>query len=113
MRTPVKLNIFTINLLLIGLALATMSARAQTESALAGVSTKEEPPKVGLRVLSVEPGGRGDEVGLQTMDVIARYGNFEIVDASSYFAAREAYENSRGLKLSWFIGAPVSAGRPG
>ena len=75
------------------------SVVAQTERSVAGVSTKLEPPKVGLRVTEVVADTPAEEAGLQTMDVLSRYGSHEIVDAASYFRAREAYEEFSESKV--------------
>lgn len=48
----------------------------------------------GLRITKVYPGSPAERAGLKTMDVIFRYGEFEIVDSASYFTARDAYEKS-------------------
>ena len=72
--------------------LLSISVVAQTERSVAGISTKLEPPKAGLRVTEVVAGTPAEEAGLQPMDVLTRYGNQEIVDAASYFKARETYE---------------------
>jgi tetratricopeptide (TPR) repeat protein len=84
-----KIRVFGLALLLV---LLSINVCAQQERSIAGISTKEEPPKVGLRVTKVEYGTPAHEAGLQQMDVICRYGNHQIVDAASYFAAREAYD---------------------
>jgi tetratricopeptide (TPR) repeat protein len=86
-----KIKVFRLALFLSPLLLLSVNVSAQQERTVAGISTKEEPPKVGLRVLTVEPGTPAEEAGLQYMDVISKYGDYQIVDASSYFVAREAY----------------------
>ena len=91
MRIHYRTRIFQTFLLFAATALLSMNISAQQERSVAGVTTKEEPPKTGLRVLKVL-GDPAEEAGMQSMDVISRYGNYQIVDASSYFAAREAYE---------------------
>jgi tetratricopeptide (TPR) repeat protein len=80
--------------------LLAISVVAQTERSIAGVSTKLEPPKVGLRVTEVVPGSVAEEAGLQTMDVLSQYGSHEIVDAASYFRAREAYQEFSESKVA-------------
>jgi len=72
-------------------ALLSINGTAQERPA-AGTSSNEQPPKVGLRITEVKAGSTAEEAGLQPMDVISRYGRYQIVDASSYFVAREAYE---------------------
>lgn len=49
----------------------------------------------GLRITEIHAGSPAEQSGLKPMDVIFRYGDFEIVDDASYYAAREAYENGR------------------
>jgi tetratricopeptide (TPR) repeat protein len=86
-----KIKVFKLSLFLSPLLLLSVNVSAQQERTVAGISTNEVPPHVGLRVMKVEPGTLAEEVGLQYMDVISKYGDHQIVDASSYFAAREAY----------------------
>ena len=52
----------------------------------------ERNPGRGLRVLQVDAGGTAARLRLQPMDMLTRYGKFEIIDHSSYFKAREAYD---------------------
>ena len=84
---------------LIFLAAPVPAQPAPQERAIAGVTTREEPPKVGLKVLSVEPMSVAEEAGLQKGDVIARYGKYQIVDAVTYLRAREANEKFPELKV--------------
>ena len=58
-----------------------------------------DPPKVGLRVLEVLAGSPAAAAGLQSMDIITQYGESPVVDAASYFAARDAYQKSRGAEV--------------
>ena len=53
----------------------------------------------GLRITEVHEGSPAQSAGLKPMDVIFRYGEFEIVDDASYFAARDAYENGREREI--------------
>jgi hypothetical protein len=39
------------------------------------------------------------------MDTISKYGDFAIVDAASYFVARDAHKDRPGLKLKLSTGA--------
>ena len=57
--------------------------------------SKERYPGKGLRITEVLEGSPAQNAGLKPLDIIFRYGDFEIVDDASYFAAREAYENGR------------------
>jgi tetratricopeptide (TPR) repeat protein len=68
---------------------------------------EEHPPARGLRIIKVVPGSMADHAGLQPMDLIFRYGDFEVVDDASYFAAREAYEKNRAPEV------PILVWRPG
>ena len=91
--------------------LLSINASAQQERSVAGVNNREEAPKVGLRVLKVEFATPADEAGLQFMDLISKYGNYQIVDASSYFAAREAYAKAPDSKVEmvyWHNGERVA-----
>ena len=55
--------------------------------------------KGGLRITKVHEGSPAQRSGLKPMDLIFRYGDFEVVDKASYFAAREAYENGRAAEI--------------
>ncbi len=52
-------------------------------------------PGKGLRITEVFEGA-ADRAGLKQMDVIFRYGDFEVLDSSSFYVARDAYQN-RGV----------------
>jgi tetratricopeptide (TPR) repeat protein len=58
-----------------------------------------DPPKVGLRVLEVLPGSPAATAGLQPMDLITRYGDVTVVDAASYFTARDAHQRTPNAKV--------------
>jgi tetratricopeptide (TPR) repeat protein len=58
-----------------------------------------EPPKVGLRVLDVLAGSPAASAGLQSLDIISKYGDSAVVDAASYFAARDAHQRSPRAKV--------------
>ncbi len=68
------------------------SVSARRPASLLKLSAEQNPPQVGLRVLSVFDGSPAQRVGLRNMDLISRYGDHEIVDAATYFTAREEYE---------------------
>jgi tetratricopeptide (TPR) repeat protein len=57
--------------------------------------SKEHFSGKGLRITEFLDGSPAEQAGLRRMDIIFRYGDFEIVDDASFFAAREAYENGR------------------
>jgi tetratricopeptide (TPR) repeat protein len=71
-----------------------LSSRTQSSQAPA-----EQPPGRALRILTVDEGGPAQTAGLQPMDLLSRYGEFEIVDNASYFAARESYEKSPDARV--------------
>jgi hypothetical protein len=54
---------------------------------------QEEPkyPGRGLRVIEVHHDGQAEQVGLQVMDLLTKYGKFTVIDHSSYYKAREFY----------------------
>src|SRR5436190_16587695 len=85
-------------LLLLGPLLISINAFAQQDRPVAD-SSAGEPPKVGLRVLEVLAGSPAASVGLQSMDVISKYSDFAVVDAASYFAARDAHQKSPTTKV--------------
>jgi tetratricopeptide (TPR) repeat protein len=60
----------------------------------------------GIQVTEIHPGSLAERGGLQRLDIIFRYGDFEIVDDASYFAARETYQNGRpaGIPLMLWRG---------
>jgi tetratricopeptide (TPR) repeat protein len=83
-------------LLLLTVFLLSINVAAQQDSPVAGAG---EPPKVGLRLLEVLAGSPASSAGLQPMDMISKYGDFAIVDAASYFAARDAHQRSPNAKV--------------
>lgn len=88
-----KLPLFSI-LLPLGLAFATKPVAAQSIYTSASRVSNERFTGKGLRITEVYPGSPADRAGLKFMDVIFRYGEFQIVDDASYFTARDAYEKS-------------------
>jgi tetratricopeptide (TPR) repeat protein len=62
-------------------------------------SNAGNPPKVGLRVLDVLAGSPAAAAGLQPMDTISKYGDYAIVDAASYFVARDAHQRTPTAKV--------------
>ena len=48
-------------------------------------------PFLGCRVIKVTPGGQAERGGIQVMDLLSKYGEFTVVDHSTYYKAREAY----------------------
>lgn len=90
------------------LALCLLSAACASAYALPGrpssqtqssAAPAEQPPGRALRILKVDEGMPAQTAGLQQMDLLSRYGEFEIVDHASYFAAREFYEKSPDARV--------------
>jgi hypothetical protein len=50
-----------------------------------------EPPKLGVRIIKINPGGQLERAGIQMMDRLSKYGKFEVIDHSTYYKAREFY----------------------
>jgi tetratricopeptide (TPR) repeat protein len=107
-------------LLALSLVFVSCATKAQQTISVAGLTTEENPPRVGLRVLNVHDGSVGSEAGLKAMDIISKYGDFAIVDSASYFAARDAYEKYPAAKVEMVywrgrqrVAIQVSSGRLG
>lgn len=66
------------------------------------VETEQNPGR-GLRIVSVFEGGTAQRAGLLPMDLLSKYGEFDIVDHASYFAAREAYNRSPDDKVQIIV----------
>jgi tetratricopeptide (TPR) repeat protein len=90
---PARRTLLLLTVLLISINVAAQQDRPVAEGG-AG-----EPPKVGLRVLDVLAGSPAASAGLQPMDTISKYGDFAVVDAASYFAARDAHQRSPNAKV--------------
>lgn len=58
-----------------------------------------EPPKLGVRVIHIIPDGQAETAGVQTMDLLAKYGKFTVVDHSTYYKAREFYLRNPKIKV--------------
>ena len=65
--------------------------------------SKEHYPGRGIRITVVHQGSAAELAGLKTMDVIFRYGDFEIVDDASFFTARDNYDNGRASEIPFVI----------
>jgi hypothetical protein len=87
-------------LLPLGFAIANKSIAAQS---LQSPASSERFTGKGLRITNVYPGSPAERAGLKEMDLIFRYGEFEIVDSASYFTARDAYEKSPGAKIDIIV----------
>lgn len=110
MRTSRHFSKPHVLLILCLLVSATCSCSAILARAAKGRVTdvpNQPPPSRGLRVLTVIPGSMAERAGLKPMDLIFRYGDFEVVDDASYFAAREIYEKSQAPEV------PILVWRPG
>jgi tetratricopeptide (TPR) repeat protein len=57
----------------------------------------------GLRIIRVFADSPAERVGLKPMDLIFRYGDFDVLDDASYFAARETYEKSRAPEVQLLV----------
>src|SRR5262249_49755794 len=49
-------------------------------------------PKRGLQITRVFPNSPADAAGLHTLDLITKYGEFEVVDDAGFFAAKNHYQ---------------------
>jgi tetratricopeptide (TPR) repeat protein len=76
------------NLLVLGSFVPNVRAQETT-------TANEKPPQIGLRVLEVLERSPAQAAGVRPMDVIVKYGDSAIVDAASYFVARDAIEKTR------------------
>jgi hypothetical protein len=65
--------------------------------------SKEHFTGRGIRITEVWVGTPAARAGLKPMDLIFRYGDFEIVDDASFFAARDTYENGRDREIPLLI----------
>jgi hypothetical protein len=97
-----KLLLFSI-LLPLGFAFATKPIAAQSTHTSASRVSNERFTGKGLRIIEVYFGSAAERAGLKPMDLIFRYGEFEIVDDASYFAARDAYEKSPGATIDIMV----------
>jgi hypothetical protein len=61
----------------------------------------EQPrnPGHGVRVIEINPDGQAQHAGIQTMDLLSKYGKFDIVDHSTYYKAREFYLRDPKVKV--------------
>jgi len=84
----------------LGFAFASKSIAAQS---LQSPASSERFTGKGVRIIDIYSGSPAERAGLKTMDVIFRYGEFEIVDDASYFAARDAYEKSHEAKIDIMV----------
>jgi tetratricopeptide (TPR) repeat protein len=53
----------------------------------------------GVRVIEVIPDGQAERAGIQTMDLLSKYGKFTVVDHSTYYKAREFYLKTPDVKV--------------
>lgn len=58
-----------------------------------------EPPKVGVRIIEVDPEGQLAKAGIEVMDLLSKYGKFTVVDHSTYYKAREFYLKTPDQKV--------------
>lgn len=78
-------------------ACSALLARASQGRAMQ--ETKERFNGRGIQITEVWEDSAAERAGLKPMDVIFRYGDSEIVDDASFFAARNAHENSREREI--------------
>ena len=95
-----RFGLITLGLLALTLGLSSVEVSAQEVNPNTRNATSEKPPRVGLRVLEVAEGSPAQKAGLQPMDVISKYGEFAVVDAASYFDARDVAEKSRNARIA-------------
>jgi tetratricopeptide (TPR) repeat protein len=98
-------------LLPLGFAFASKPIAAQNLHTSASRVSNERFTGKGLRITKVYPGSPAERAGLKPMDLIFRYGEFEIVDSASYFAARDAYEKSPGATIEIMVWRDGKASR--
>jgi tetratricopeptide (TPR) repeat protein len=73
---------------------ACTASRAQSEE-----MGNREPPKVGVRIIEITEAGQLERAGIQVMDLLSKYGKFEVVDHSTYYKAREFYLKTPDKKV--------------
>ena len=56
-------------------------------------------PYVGCRVIKVVPDSQAERAGIQVMDLLSKYGEFTVVDHSTYYKAREVYLKNPKVKI--------------
>jgi tetratricopeptide (TPR) repeat protein len=104
------LKLLVISLLLtLSTAFAIRPIAAQSIHTSASLVSNERFTGRGLRITQVYPASPAARAGLKPMDLIFRYGEFEIVDSASYFTARDAYEKSPKATIQimvWRDGKP-------
>ena len=79
-------------LLSVGFLSGCSSLLARTSPLSPSQRTGEPPPQRGLKITQVFHNSPAESAGLHTMDVITKYGDFEIVDDVGFFAAKNHYE---------------------
>jgi|GEM_PF-1798236 len=95
-----NLTLLILCLLLAGSAgCSSLLARASQSDTPKEVSVPR-PPSRGLRIIDIYPGGEAERAGLERMDLIFRYGDHEIIDDASFYAARDVYETSGASKIA-------------
>jgi hypothetical protein len=81
------------------LSVALTALCAQTLSAQEEGGYVRKVPFVGCRVIKVTPGGQAERGGVQVMDLLSKYGEYTVVDHSTYYKAREAYLKNPSVKI--------------
>lgn len=85
-------KLLIVALLSVGLLSGCSLLLARTTPVSPSQRTGEPPPQRGLNITQVYPNSPAESAGLHTMDVITKYGEFEIVDDAGFFAAKNHYE---------------------
>ena len=85
-------KLLIVALLSLGLLSGCSLLLARTSSVSPSQRTGELQPQRGLKITQVFHNSPAESAGLHTMDVITKYGDFEIVDDAGFFAAKNHYE---------------------
>lgn len=88
-------KLLIVALLSVGLLSGCSLLVARTSPLSPSQRTGESPPQRGLEISQVYHNSPAESAGLHTMDVITKYGDFEIVDDAGFFAAKNHYEAAR------------------
>jgi tetratricopeptide (TPR) repeat protein len=75
-------------------------------SQLAVRSTSTTRPLRGLKVTDVFPDSPAEEAGIKTSDVIVQYGEYQIVDDATFFAARNHYDKPLSQRVELVVWRP-------
>ena len=87
-------KLFAVALLSAGLLTGCSLSLARTLPLSASQQIGKSLPKRGLKITQVFPNSPAETAGLRTMDVITKYGEFEVVDDAGFFAAKNHYKET-------------------